>query len=335
MPSKAIDSIAHRGDPSRHMSARIVYIGAPEVPAALFERRAQADFPGLDLLASDDRQAAVRELATTEVMIGHHFHFDEAVLAHAPRLRWIQSLTSGIDAILRLSNLRRELIVTNTRGMHGPQVSELVFLQMLALLRDFPRLQRNQAAARWERWPQPLLLGKTVVIVGVGAIAEALALRCKAFGMAVHGVSGRADRPPNFDGLHDYAQLAYAATLADFLVLLVPLTAATEKLIDERVIAALKPEAFLINVARGGVLDEEALLRALRERRLAGAALDVYRTTPLPVGHPLWREPRVVLTPHIGGMSDIYFEQAYPVVRDNLRLYLAGRAEALVNVVAH
>jgi phosphoglycerate dehydrogenase-like enzyme len=317
------------------MSARIVYIGAPEVPAALFQRRVQADFGGLDLLASDDRQAAVRELATTEVLIGHHFHFDEAVLASAPRLRWIQSLTSGTDAILKLRNLPREVIVTNTRGMHGPQVSELVFLQMLALLRDFPRMQRNQTAARWERWPQPLLLGKTVVIVGVGAIAEALALRCKAFGMTVHGVSGRSGQLEHFDGLHDYDRLAYAASLADFLVLLVPLSPATEKLADAQVIAAMKPGAYLINVARGGVLDEDALLLALRERRLAGAALDVYRTTPLPAEHPLWREPRVVLTPHIGGMSDIYFEQAYPVVRDNLRRYLDGRPEALINVVAH
>ncbi len=317
------------------MSARIVYIGAPEVPAALFQRRAQADFEGLDLLASDDRQAAVRELATTEVIIGHHFHFDEALLANAPRLRWIQSLSSGTDGILKLRNLPRDVVVTNTRGMHGPQVSELVFLQMLALLRDFPRMQRNQAAARWERWPQPLLQGKTVVIVGVGAIAEALALRCKAFGMAVHGVTGRSGRLEHFDGLHDYGRLAYAATLADFLVLLVPHSPATEKLADARVIAAMKPGAYLINVARGGVLDEDALLLALRERRLAGAALDVYRTTPLPAEHPLWREPRVVLTPHIGGMSDIYFEQAYPVVRDNLRLYLDGRPEALINVVAH
>jgi len=250
------------------------------------QRRAQADFEGLDLLASDDRQAAVGELATTEVIIGHHFHFDEAVLASAPRLRWIQSLTSGTDALLKLRNLPREVIVTNTRGMHGPQVSELVFLQMLALLRDFPRMQRNQAAARWERWPQPLLLGKTVVIVGVGAIAEVLALRCKAFGMTVHGVSGRSGQLEHFDGLHDYGELTYAATLADFLVLLVPLSPATEKLADVRMIAAMKPGAYLINVARGGVLDEDALLLALRERRLAGAALDVYRTTPCPPSIP-------------------------------------------------
>jgi phosphoglycerate dehydrogenase-like enzyme len=317
------------------MSARIVYIGAPEVPAALFERRILGDFPGLGAVASDDRQTALRDLAATEVIIGHHFQFDEGLLARAPKLRWIQSLTSGTDAILKLPNLRADVIVTSTRGMHGPQVSELVFLDMLALLRDFPRMQRNQAAGRWERWPQPLLWGKTVVIVGVGAIAEALAPRCKAFGMRVHGVSSRADLPLHFDAIHERGQLADAAALADFLVLLIPLSAQTDKLVDASVIAAMKPGAYLINVARGGVLDETALLQALREQRLAGAALDVFRQTPLPADHPLWREPRVVITPHVGGMSDIYFEQAYPVVRDNLRAFLAGRLEALINVVPH
>ena len=317
------------------MSAQIVYIGAPEVPAALFERRVHSDFPGLSLLASDDRPAAAYDLGSTEVIIGHHHQIDESVLARAPKLRWIQSLSSGIDAILKLPNLRSEIIVTNTRGMHGPQVSELVFLDMLALLRDFPRMQRNQAAARWERWPQPLLLGKTVVIVGVGAIAEALAQRCHAFGMVVHGVTNRTQLPRHFDAIHERGRLADAAGLADFLVLLVPLTAATEKLIDAAVIAAMKPGAYLINVARGGVLDEVALLQALQEGRLGGAALDVFRTTPLPTDHPLWRETRVVVTPHIGGMSDIYFEQAYPVVRDNLRAFLAGQLEALINVVPH
>jgi phosphoglycerate dehydrogenase-like enzyme len=317
------------------MSARIVYIGAPEVPAALFERHALADFPGLSLLASDQRPAADRDLEDTEVLIGHHFQFDAAMLARAPRLRWIQSLTSGTDAIMQLPTLRAEVIVTSTRGMHGPQVSELVFLDMLALLRDFPRMLRNQAAARWEQWPQRLLAGRTVVIVGVGAIAEALAARCQAFGMTVHGVSNRRGLPRHFDAMHGRAELAHAASLADFLVLLVPHTPATESLVNAAVIGAMKPAAYLINVARGGVLDEHALLQALRAGQLAGAALDVFRERPLPADHPLWHEPRVIVTPHIGGMSDIYFEQAYPVVRDNLRRFLAGRLEALINVVAH
>jgi D-2-hydroxyacid dehydrogenase (NADP+) len=317
------------------MSARIVYIGAPEVPSALFEQRVRAEFPGIDLFASDQREVAIRDLRDAEVIIGHHFQFDEDMLSRAPQLRWIQSLTTGTDAILNLANLAPEVTVTSTRGIHGPQMSELVFLDMLALIRDFPRMQRNQAVGRWERWPQPLLWGKTVVIVGVGAIAEALAPRCKAFGMSVHGVSAAARVPEGFDAVHSREQLSHAAGLADFLVLIVPHSPQTENLISAEVIAAMKPGAFLINVARGGVLDENALLHALREKRLAGAALDVFRQQPLPPDHPLWREDRVVVTPLVGGMSDIYFEQAYPLVRDNLRLFLAGRQDCLTNVVHH
>jgi D-2-hydroxyacid dehydrogenase (NADP+) len=317
------------------MSARIVYIGAPEVPSARFAQRILGEFPDLSLFASDERAAAIGDLSGTEAIIGHHLQFDEGVLAKAPKLRWIQALTSGTDAIVQLPNLKSEVIVTSTRGIHGPQMSELVFLDMLALIRDFPRMQRNQAAGRWERWPQPLLWGKTIVIVGVGAIAESLAPRCKAFGMIVHGVSNSSRLPLGFDAVHGRDRLAYAASLADFLVLLVPYSPQSENLVDAAVIAAMKPDAYLINVARGRVLDEAALGRALREKRLAGAALDVFREQPLPADHPLWREERIIVTPLVGGMSDVYFEQAYPVVRENLRAFLAGRLEALINVVAH
>lgn len=317
------------------MSARIVYIGAPEVPSASFEQRVRAEFPDIDLFASDQRPVAIRDLQDAEVIIGHHFQFDADVLARAPRLRWIQSLTTGTDAILKLPNLTAGVTVTSTRGIHGPQMSELVFLDMLALLRDFPRMQRNQSAAKWERWPQPLLWGKTIVIVGVGAIAESLAPRCKAFGMTVHGVSSSARLPAGFDAMHGRDQLAQAAALADFLVLIVPHSAQTDNLIDAAVIAAMKPSAFLINVARGGVLDEAALVQALREKRLAGAALDVFREQPLPPDHPLWHEEGVIVTPLVGGMSDIYFEQAFPVVRENLRHFLTGRLDRLTNVVPH
>jgi phosphoglycerate dehydrogenase-like enzyme len=314
---------------------RIIYIGAPEAEAAAFESRARADFPGIDLLATNDREMAARVIGQAEVLIGHHFQFDNHMLERAPNVRWIQSLTTGTDAILKLAALRSDVTVTSTRGMHGPQMSELVFLQMLALLRDFPRLQRNQAQARWERWPQPLLWGKTVVIVGVGAISEALAPRCQAFGMKVYGVSGANRRPPGFDGMFQRTELHAAAAMADFLVLIVPLSPQTENLIDAQVLAAMRPGAYLINVARGGVLDEAALLEALRERRIAGAALDVFREQPLPPDHPLWRAEHVIVTPLIGGMSDVYLDQAYPIVRDNLQHYLAGHAEAMRNIVPH
>jgi len=317
------------------MSPRVVYIGAPEAAAASFAERVRGDFPHLELLATDDRLAAIERLAGAEAIIGHHFQFDDALIARAPRLRWIQSLTTGTDAILRLASLPREVVVTSTRGMHGPQMSELVLLDMLSLARDFPRMLRNQQQRHWERWPQPLLAGKTAVIVGVGAISEALAPRCKAFGMTVYGVSGSTRQPAGFDRIFSRGELCQAAALADFLVLVVPLSAATENLIDGRVLAAMKPTAFLINVARGGVLDEAALIDSLRSGRVAGAALDVFRQVPLPADSQLWGEERIILTPLVGGMSDVYLEQAYPLLRRNLQCFLSGRMDDMVNVVPH
>ena len=314
---------------------RIVYIGAPEADAAAFAARAHTDLPGINLLATNDRAQAMEHATDAEVLIGHHFQFDEDLLAHTPKLRWIQSLTTGTDAILKLKALRPEVMVTSTRGMHGPQMSELVFLHMLALTRDFPRMQRNQVAGLWERWPQPLLWEKTVVIVGVGAISEALAPRCKAFGMTVYGVSNSPRVPDGFDGVFRRDDLVPVASKADYLVLIVPLTPETENLVDARVLAVMKPQAFVINVARGGVLDEQALVEALRDKRLAGASLDVFRQQPLPADSPLWHEPGLLITPLVGGMSNIYLDQAYPIVRDNLRQFMAGRTGAMVNVVAH
>ena len=317
------------------MSNRIIFIGAADADAGQFAARARQDFPGLDLYASNDRSGILAHLDDAEVLIGHHFQFDEDMLRRAPRLRWIQSLTTGTDAILQLAALRADVTVTSTRGMHGPQMSELVVLQMLALLRDFPRMQRNQAAHRWDRWPQPLLAGKTVVIVGVGAIAEVLAPRCKAFGMTVHGISNSSRKPAGFDDILPRGELARAAAGADFLVLIVPHSPQTESLIDAAVLAHMKPSAYLINVARGGVLDEAALCAALREKRLAGAALDVFRERQLPGDHPLWNEEKIIITPHIGGMSDVYLDQAYPIVRGNIQKFIAGDMKGMKNIVAH
>jgi D-2-hydroxyacid dehydrogenase (NADP+) len=313
----------------------ILYIGAPEADAGKFSELARKDFPGIDLFATNDRNLALQHAGRAEVIIGHHFQFDEVLLERAPRLRWIQSLTTGTDAILRLAALRATTLLTSTRGMHGPQMSELVFLHMLALARDFPRLYRNQLAAHWERWPQPLLWDKSIVIVGVGAIAEALAPRCQAFGMKVYGVSSSARVPDGFDAVYPRHELTQVVAMADFLVLLVPYSAETDNLVDEHVIAAMKPGAFLINAARGGVLDENALLQALRQQRIAGAGLDVFRQQPLAADNPLWGAPHLLITPLLGGMSDIYLQQAYPIVRANLQYFLAGRLDAMLNVVPH
>ena len=249
-----------------------------------------------------------------------------------PRLRWIQALTTGTDQLDRL-RLPPGTLVTSARGIHGPQMAELAFLHMLALARDFRVMLENQAAARWQRWPQRLLLGKTAVLVGVGAISEELALRCHAFGMRVIGVSEGRQSAPGFDLIVKRAALASVAAQADFLVVLAPYSRATHHMIDAAVLAAMRADSFLVNVARGSVVDEAALVQALDCGRIAGAGLDVFATEPLPATSPLWSMPKILITPHVGGMSDIYAAQVTPLLLDNIRAYLAQDEGSMRNVV--
>jgi phosphoglycerate dehydrogenase-like enzyme len=252
------------------------------------------------------------------------------LIAAMPRLAFIQALTSGVDA-LDAAGVPPGVCVCSVRGIHGPQMSELALLFMLALNRDLPGLLEAQAETRWTRRPQRLLAGKTVLIVGIGLISTALAALCNAFGMQVHGVSARTGQVAGFAAIHPYAALPDAAAQADFVVVLAPYTPATHHLISAAVIARMQPTAFLINLARGGVVDDHALIAALRARRIAGAALDVFAVEPLPPDSPFWTLPNTIVTPHIGGMSDSYADQAAPVLVANLLAYCG--TGAMVNIV--
>jgi D-2-hydroxyacid dehydrogenase (NADP+) len=213
-------------------------------------------------------------------------------------------------------------------------MSELCFMHMLILLRDYPQMARNQAAALWERKPQRLLHGKTVGIVGVGAISMELAARCKVFGMRVIGVSDSLKQADGFAEVLPRAQLHAVAARVDFLVVLVPYSATTHHIINANTLNSLRPDSYLINIARGAVVDEAALVDVLRQRRIAGAGLDVFATEPLPASSPLWSLPNVIITPHVGGLSDQYAEQLTPLLLHNLRCYVSGDWAAMQNRVA-
>ncbi len=270
--------------------------------------------------------------SAAQVVVALAHAIDAGLVRALPNLRFIQALTTGTDHLDALP-LKPGVAIASARGIHGPQMAEMAFLHMLALARDFPAMRDNQVRRAWVRWPQRLLFGKTVVLVGLGAIAEALAPRCQAFGMRVVGVSDGRRQAPGCDIVLPRGALTQAAGMADFLVVLVPLAPATERLIDAAVLAAMKPDGMLINLARGRVVDEAALIAGLRAGRPAGAGLDVFETEPLPPDSPLWTMPNVVVTPHLGGMSDIYARQALPLVIDNLRIWRQGNPERLRNLV--
>jgi phosphoglycerate dehydrogenase-like enzyme len=301
--------------------------------AEFYAQALRARFPLLEVRATASRGQALAWLGDCDTLVVSGPRADAALLAAGPRLRWVHALSSGTDTLVGSPGLAPGAVITSSRGVHGPQMAELALLLMMALSRQLPRMLAGQAAGTWERWSQPLLWGRHAVLLGVGHVGEALAQRCQALGMRVTGIASAPRRAAGFDAVRTRAEMAEAVSDADFLVVLLPHDASTHHLVDALVLEALPSHAFLVNLGRGGVVDEAALLAALQQGRLAGAGLDVFETEPLPADHPLRSLPNVIVTPHIGGQSDIYAEQVLPLLLANMQAMLAGDPAGLVNRV--
>lgn len=296
--------------------------------AEYYARKLAAQVPGARYQPAITLEDALPFAAEARVIVGLAPYIPDALFAAAPQLEWVQALTTGIDNLLAHPGLKG-VALTNCGGIHGPQMSELAILSMLALARRFPAMVENQKAARWEPWRQSLLQHKTLCIVGLGAIAQTLAGIAAAFGMRVTGVSDGRAEVPGFARVFSRADLPQAMAEADFTVVLVPYSPATHHLVNAQAIAAMKPTGFLVNIARGGCVDEAAVLAALQGGRIAGAALDVFSTEPLPEDSPFWSAPNCIVTPHVGGFSDTYHEQALPVIAANMADWVRGGTAAL------
>ena len=256
------------------------------------------------------------------------------VFATATRLKFVQSLGTGVDNIIDVDTLKDDVIVAKLHGIHGPPVSEAAIISMLALARDFPQYVKHQETATWTRPRPPALLhGKTAAIFGVGSISEALAPRLKAFGMRVIGITSAPREVPDFDQIVSREELLQVLPEVDHLIILTPLSNATRNAVGRTELEAMKPSAYITNLARGGVVDENALVEALDSGRLAGAALDVFATEPLAGDHPFWRMENVIVTPHVGGFNEDYPKAALPVLSENLKRFMAGERRDLINLV--
>jgi phosphoglycerate dehydrogenase-like enzyme len=223
--------------------------------------------------------------------------------------------------------------ITNASGVHAPNIAEQVMAYMLAFSRHLPRYLRHQLADRWQRDVRSRedasfveLDGATLLVVGLGHIGEALAHRARAFGMRVEGIR-HAAAPPTADVVKIVGLDALDEVLphADHVCLALPLSAATRHLFDAARFARMKPGAHLYNIARGGLVDEPALIEALQRGHLGGAGLDVFEEEPLPASSPLWQLPNVILTPHVAGVTSRYFDRFAPLLAENLGRWLDGR----------
>lgn len=244
------------------------------------------------------------------------------LLAAAPHLRWIQCMGAGVEQLL-VPELPAGVRITRAAGIFGPWMAEYTLGWCLWVTQRMDRFRAQQRERRWAPVDPIPLRGQTLCVVGLGDIGGSIAKLARALGMRVIGVtrSGRGTR----DVLRVYRTKALRAALAraDFVVLTLPLSDETRGLVGGAELAALKPTAWLLNLARGPIVDEAALLAALRARRIGGAVLDVFDTEPLPADHPLWSFDNVVVTPHISGPSTP--REIGPIFDDNLRRYATNR----------
>ena len=212
-------------------------------------------------------------------------------------------------------------------------MTEMTLLHMLALYRQVRRLTKNQKEHIYDRFLPKVLETRKVAILGMGAIAEHMARVFNALGMTVTAISRTNRKVAGIDQIYLRADIQEAVSDVDFLVVLVPYGPDTAKIVNDKVLNAMKPSACLINVARGGVVDENALIDALNRGTIAAAGLDVFDISPLPDESPLWDMDNVFITPFVGGRSDIYAEKILTIIEPNLNQFLRGQSESMTNIV--
>jgi len=296
-----------------------------------YKKALQSNFPEVIIRASLKEEEIGEFIGKVNVLLT--FRISDGLIKRAKNLQWIQSIASGVDAIVDLPSLGKDVLLTSTRGIHRPQMSEMAILLMLSLSRNFPKIIRNQDKGIWERWPAKLLYQKKVGILGLGAIGEEIARKCKTFGMTVFGIDIVQRKVDAVDYSYGPEDLLKVVQEVDYLVIVLPSTPQTHKMVGENVLSSMKPTAFLINIGRGNVIDETALIHALESGKIAGAALDVFSQEPLPKEHPFWKTKNLILTPHIGGTSTIYVDQVLSIFEENLRRFLRGERQTLINLV--
>src|SRR5450631_2932944 len=304
-----------------------------ETHAEAYAAALREKFRDLELQVARTPADAHVDYGKVEILIAFGMDVTDLLFTGMPGLKWVQSLATGVDHFLRSKTLARDVILTSGRGIHGPAMRETVLHLMLSVSHDGNRLVADKNAARWERRPWPLLAGKTAAVIGTGVAGSAIGAALQALGMRVVGISATPRDVDGFDVVLPRQQLARAAAEADYLVNVLPADATNLNLVGRGVFAAMKPRAFFINVGRGETVDEAALIEALEQRRIAGAGLDVFATEPLPAASPLWKMPHVFMAPHVGGLFEEYAQMAIPLVIRNMRAFLSGRIDQMINTI--
>ena len=316
----------------------ILFIGTPEDPVDFQEKcfpLVKAISPvlcitdGTDLFLREQSgdKSAGKKLDAILAAIDAYLSYlpPPNLIARAPRLKWIASPMANVDSFLIPEIIDSPVVLTNSR-VHATQVSEAAFMHMMMLAKKAPEFMAHNRERLWERFFPGLLRGKIVGILGLGSIGREFARMCKAFGMNVVGIKAhRVDKLDHVDLLLPPHGLSQLLSASDFVVIMLPLTRETENMIGREQLVMMKPTAYLINVGRGAIVNEDALVEALRNKGIAGAGLDVFTHEPLPSNSELWTLPNVIITPHFGGSREDNFELVMELYCENVKRFIHGK----------
>jgi len=308
-------------------------------PDLIRKPRYVADHIGEPLERSPEQAARWAEaMAKADVLFDFDYADPESLLRDGHHVRWVQASSAGIGEFVERFDLDRSTaLFTTAAGVHARPLAEFVLFGMLAFANNYPRARRQQREGRWERFVGGEIQGATLAIVGLGSIGREVARLARSVGVRVVGckrtVTGVDAATLGVDALYAFADLHEMVAEADYVCLVAPQTPETEGMFDDAAFAAMKPDSVLINIGRGGLVQEDALMRALDEGPLAGAVLDVTPTEPLPDGHPLWSRDDVIVFPHSASTSVRENERLTKLFCDNLRSFQAGTP--LRNVYRH
>ena len=289
--------------------------------------------PGVEIVVGDRAEALAAAAPRAEVLLA--WSSDGAavarVLAVAPRVRWVHSWAAGVEWLLSPDLVASDVVLTNTRGVYGASLAEFAVGAMLYFAKDVARMRRNQREHRWEPFDVEMLRGATLGVVGYGDIGRRVASLGATLGMRVLVLRRRPEAAPDPAAPEMVTSKRALCERSDYLVLAAPITPDTRHLIGAGDLAVMRPTSVLVNVGRGGLVDQVALVAALRSGALKGAALDVFEKEPLPAGDPLFDLDNVLLSPHTADHTATWRDEAMAAFLENLRRYLAG--EPLRNVV--
>ena len=289
--------------------------------AALYAELIRAPRGHISVRVASTPEQAAKHIATAEVL--YAWKPPVELYARAERLRWLQAMGAGVDWAL-VPELPKRVTVTRSPGVFGPWMAEYVLAWCLWVTQHVAAYREAQARSEWiQHHPPERLAGKTMAIVGLGDIGRTVARAARQVGLRVIGVTRSGGPVSGVERVYRSRNLRRALAAADFVVLVVPLNTTTRGMIGAAELTAMRPTAWLINIGRGALIDESALVQALQRRTIAGAVLDVFTTEPLPPEHPLWNLDNAVITPHISGPN--LPEEIAPVFNDNLARYLARR----------